>query len=243
VDWTNESCEFHIDEVLVYGQPGVYPLPFPWWKLTALRKITTIEPCDWFVVNDPVDWTPDPCTWWEVLDPYTDEGTGYEFHVDDSYLGPDGWVFHVDEVYPDPLPDFPWYPPIVDITAEQKITDIQSCDWFVITDPIDLPQPCTWWEVLDATGAPTGLEFHVDTNDGFLMFHIDETLPGSVISVPPSYNITAQQKIDNIFQCDWFKVDPADTPHRAHGGKSLTLVEHPQAGNSTLTIAHRDSST
>jgi hypothetical protein len=235
VDWTNESCEFHIDEVLIFGNPGGYILPFPWWKLTARQKIPDIKPCDYFVVHDPPGWYPEPCTWWEVIDPYTGLPSGFEFHVDWSN---ESCEFHVDEVLPGPDP-FPWYPPVLFLDAEQKITDIQSCDWFIIVGPQGfLPNPCTWWEVLDVTGAPTGLEFHVDVNDGFTMFHVDETLPGPVLTVPPSHTITVRQKIDTIIQCDWFKVaDPTLTPAPCTWWEVLD-----DAGNPTGWEFHVDAS-
>ncbi|MCJ7719195.1 hypothetical protein MUO69_04625, partial [Candidatus Bathyarchaeota archaeon] len=76
VDWTNESCEFHIDEVTPYS----YILPFPWYEIEARQKITEIKPCDWFVIIDPAQFSPTPCSWWEVM--YMGEPTGFEFHID-----------------------------------------------------------------------------------------------------------------------------------------------------------------
>jgi hypothetical protein len=104
--------------------------------------------------------------------------------------------------YDAPLPGVPY------LQAEKKIQNITACDWFIVVDPASfLPDPCTWWEVLDpTTGDATGLEFHVDQTDGITLFHIDGTLPDVVITIPPSYTITVRQKIDDITQCDWFKV-------------------------------------
>jgi hypothetical protein len=207
VDWTNESCEFHIDIVI--------PEPWgPWyygaWEIEARKKIPDIKPCDYFVVEDPVDWWPEPCTWWEVIDPYTGEPSGYEFHVDWTN---ESCEFHVDEVYPDPS-TFPWFPPTLILTAWKKIIEIETCDWFIIVDPIEyLPDSCSWWEILDDTGEPTGFEFHVDVNDGYYMFHVDATMPGEVITIPPSYSVTVRKKIDIIEPCQWFRVDdPVLTP-------------------------------
>jgi len=208
VDWTNESCEFHVDEV--------YPGPWgPWqigaYEVEARQKITDIKPCDYFVVEEPTDWWPKPCTWWEIMDPYTREPTGLEFHVDWTN---ESCEFHVDQVYPDPIGGFKWFPPTLTLTAEQKVADITACDWFIIVDPVAyLPEPCSWWEILDDTGEPTGLEFHVDQTNGIDMFHVDKVYLGSVIQIPPSYTVTVRKKIDSIQPCDWFKVDdPALTP-------------------------------
>ncbi len=229
VDWTNESCEFHIDEVL----PGPYPLPFPWHELQARRKTSGLQPCDYFVVNHPIDWWPDPCTWWEVLDPRTWEPSGIEFHVDWSN---ESCEFHIDQVIPGPI-EFPWVPTIW-VRAQQKIADIQPCDWFVVVDPQGfLPERCSWWEIIDAAGVPTGLEFHVDTNDGVSLFHVDAVAPGTVITIPPSYTVTVRKKIDAIQQCSWFKVnDPALTPAPC----SWWEVLDPTTGNPTGWEFHID---
>ena len=209
VDWTNESCEFHIDEVLIYGEPGIYVLPWPWYEVWARLKIPIIEPCDYFVVEEPPGWWPEPCTWWEIMDFYTGEPTGYNFHVDWTN---ESCEFHVDGMYPGPY-ELP-YPGVPYVWAEQKIVNITACDWFVIVDPIDwVPEPCSWWEILDDTGAPTGLEFHVDVTDGISMFHVDGTSPDVIITIPPSYTVTVRKKIDIIEPCDWFRVDdPSLTP-------------------------------
>jgi len=204
VGLTNESCEFHIDAVI----PEPYFPPFPWWEIWARRKIPDIKTCDYFVVEEPEDWWPDPCTWWEIIDPFSGEPTGYNFHVDWTN---ESCEFHIDLMDPGPyIFDFP----VPYVYAEKKITNITTCDWFVIVDPVDyLPERCTWWEILDDTGAATGLEFHVDVNDGYYMFHIDGTLPDEVIYIPPSHTITVRKKIDTIQPCDIFRVDDiAATP-------------------------------
>jgi len=203
VDWTNESCEFHVDEVF----PD--PLEIPWFpppvSVTAEQKIVEIEPCDWFVIVDPADFLPEPCSWWEVLDD-TGAPTGLEFHVD---ITGGFTLFHVDIVYPGEIITIP---PSYTVTVRKKIDLIQPCDWFRVDDPTLTPESCSWWEILDDTGAPTGIEFHVDQTipaDG--LFYIDEVLPGWPIEVPPTYMLTAEKKIDDIQECDWFKVlDPPD---------------------------------
>jgi hypothetical protein len=205
VDWTNESCEFHIDDVLIYGDPGVYVLPFPWYEVWARQKIPSIEPCDYFVVEEPAHWWPEPCTWWEIIDFYTGEPTGVEFHVDWTN---ESCEFHIDRMDPEPI----WFEPypVPYVIAQQKITEIKPCDWFIVVDPADyIPEACSWWEVLDTAGAPTGLEFHVDTTDGIILFHVDETAPDIIITIPPSYTVTVRKKIDIIQPCDWFRVDDA----------------------------------
>jgi hypothetical protein len=204
VDWTNESCEFHIDEMI----PGPYILDFPWYEVWARRKIPDIKTCDDFVVEEPEHWWPDPCTWWEIIDFYTGEPTGYNFHVDWTN---ESCEFHIDMVEPGA---YLFKFPVPYVIAEKKITEIKPCDWFIVVDPIEyLPNPCSWWEVLDDTGAPTGLEFHVDVTDGFIMFHVDETSPDIIITIPPSYTVTVRKKIDLIQPCTWFRVDdPSLTP-------------------------------
>jgi len=198
VDWTNESCEFHIDEMI----PGPYILEFPWYEIWARRKIPDIKTCDYFVVEEPPHWWPEPCTWWEIIDFYTGEPTGYNFHVDWTN---ESCEFHIDMMDPGPyLFDFP----VPYVIAEQKITEIKPCDWFIVVDPVDyLPEPCSWWEILDDTGAPTGLEFHVDTTDGITLFHVDGTKPDVIITIHPTYTVTVRKKIDIIQPCDWFRVD------------------------------------
>jgi len=123
------------------------------------------------------------------MDPYTLEPTGYEFHVDWTN---ESCEFHIDLMDPGP---YLFMPPVPYVVAEQKIVNVTRCDWFIVTDPLQyLPEPCTWWEILDAAGAPTGLEFHVDANNGISMFHIDEVQPGTVITLPPSYTVTARPR-------------------------------------------------
>jgi hypothetical protein len=210
VDWTNSSCEFHIDDV--------WPEPWgPWyygaWEIEARKKIPSLKPCDTFRVVIPPDWGFEPCTWWEVIDPYTGEPSGFQFHIDDTSDG----TFHIDQVHPPPDPDpipFPWYPPTLNVTVVKKIEDIRSCSEFVVIDPAQfLPERCSWWEVLDDSGAPTGYEFHVDSTDGISKFHVDSTIPGGGIPLEPTPTITAREKIDVIEACIWYKVDdPATTP-------------------------------
>jgi hypothetical protein len=206
VDWTNESCEFHVD--IVIPEPYVPPAQFPVYEIWARRKIPEIVPCDYFVVEEPPGWWPQPCTWWEIIDPFSGEPTGYEFHVD---WNNESCEFHVDRVIPEPfiIPE----PGALYVTAEEKVVNITRCMWFEVTNPVDLPGECTWWEILDPTGAPTGKEFHVDATDGITRFHIDGTMPDIIITIPPTYIVTTRQKIDIIERCIWYKVeDPTTTP-------------------------------
>ena len=216
VDWTNESCEFHIDQVVPEVIP---PLEIPVYEVVAFQKIDGIWPCDYFVVEDPPEWYPEPCSWWEILDPETGEPTGVEFHVDWTN---ESCEFHVDKVVPEPyIPPFP----TPYITAEQKIIEINPCDWLEVVNPAGFsPEPCSWWEILDPeTGEPTGLEFHVDeSQDG--IFHIDQTQPEPPLILPwgHSYTIKVRKKIDIIQACDWFKVDdPSLTPEPCSWWKIL----------------------
>jgi hypothetical protein len=209
VDWTNESCEFHIDDLFgPAGEPFYIP---PWWyyEIWARRKIPKIDVCDYFVVEEPPAWWPEPCTWWEIMDPFTGEPTGFEFHVDWTN---ESCEFHIDEITPGPyiLPD----PGMLYIIAEKKIDEIKPCDYFIVVNPPQTRiETCTWWEVLDNTGAPTGYQFHIDETDGYTIFHVDQTEPTAVITVPPSFTITVRKKIDDIRPCDWFKVtDPTLVP-------------------------------
>ncbi len=207
VDWTNESCEFHIDQVIPETVP---PLEIPVYEVIAVQKIEVIEPCDYFVVEDPPDWYPLPCSWWEILDPDTGTPTGYEFHVDWTN---ESCEFHIDQVTPEPY-ILPY--PVPRVVAQQKIIEIAPCDWLQVVDPLAfIPDPCTWWEVIDDVGNPTGLEFHVDISYQDGTFHTDQVLPGPSLVIPwgPSYTLRVRKKIDIIQPCDWFIVDdPALTP-------------------------------
>ena len=194
VDWTNESCEFHIDEMI----PGPYILPFPWHMIEARRKITTINPCDWFYILDLPGFN-QPCTWWEVLDPHTGEPTGLEFHID---IAPGDGTFHVDETYPAGGIDITMsYPTRV----RQKISVLEPCSWFKVDDLTTTPKPCTWWKIVRPE--IDDVEFHVDISDPDTgMFHIDIVLPSSM-QIPPYYQLEAEKKFVGISPCDWFKVE------------------------------------
>jgi hypothetical protein len=196
VDWTNESCEFHIDEMI----PGPYILPFPWHMIEARQKITTINPCDWFHILDPADFTPTPCSWWEVLDPNTGAPTYYEFHID---IAPGDGTFHVDETVPQgPVPIS--YPTRV----RQKVSTIEPCTWFIVDDLANVPKPCTWWKIVNP--AMGDVEFHVDASDTVTgIFHIDTVLPTSM-QIPPTYQLMAEKKFVGISPCDWFRVESPD---------------------------------
>ena len=191
IDWTNESCEFHIDEVI--PQSFIFDFPVPFFE--ARQKITTIRPCDWFIIVDPT-FDPEPCSWWEVLDDHGAE-TGLEFHID-VFDGID--MFHVDEVDPDPL-NIPWLSPT--LTVRKKIDRIAPCVWYEIEDPSAL-EVCSWWRIIDPDVGD--VEFHIDAVEGY-MFHVDEVI--GVTILPPSYEVTAEKKIDDIEECDWFWIiDP-----------------------------------
>jgi len=107
------------------------------------------------------------------MDPFTGEPTGFEFHVDWTN---ESCEFHIDEITPGPyiLPD----PGMLYIIAEKKIDEIKPCDYFIVVNPPQTRiETCTWWEVLDNTGAPTGYQFHIDETDGYTIFHVDQTEP------------------------------------------------------------------
>jgi hypothetical protein len=189
VDSNDGFSMFHIDIVI--------PLPIgfpPGTIFTAELKIDSLEPCDYFAVHSGA--IPSACSWWEVTS--QDPLSGYEFHVDVS-----GSQFHVDIVLPASITLPP--PGIYEATAVQKISEIKPCDSFIVTDPAGFnPVPCTWWEILDQSGLPTGQEFHVDQSGGG-HFHVDLVTPNP-ITIPVSYTVTVRQKIDMIQQCSWFKV-------------------------------------
>lgn len=195
VDWTSESCEFHIDEMI----PGPYALPFPWHQIEARRKITGIYPCDWFTILDPAGFRPDWCSWWEVLNPDTGEPTGLEFHVDDD---PGDGTFHVDETDPPLGFDIPM---LYTVRVRQKITALEPCSWFEVDDLTTTPKPCTWWKIVRPEW--DDVEFHVDESDPITgRFHIDDVLP-SPYYFPPYYQFAAEKKFVGISPCDWFRVE------------------------------------
>jgi hypothetical protein len=198
VDWTNESCEFHIDDV--WPSPFDFPVPgVPFFE--AVEKVTNISRCDWFIIEDPIGYTPEPCSWWEVLDP-SGEATGIEFHIDEAIPG----SFHVDQVTPEDPSTIPWYPPTVTITVVKKIDTITQCDWFKVDDPTTTPEPCSWWKIIWPSYL-ADVEFHVDDSTGDGSFHIDFADPNTIS--PPEYEIIAEKKIDTLQPCDWFVViDP-----------------------------------
>lgn len=201
IDGADPPYEVHVDLVLP-AQGFQIPLGI---TLTAVKKIEVVEPCEYYVVEEPPHWYPPVCSWWEIMDPETGHPTGYEFHVDWNNASCE---FHVDDVIPRPyVPPFPAY----EIEARRKIDTITSCDWFVMLDPAGFtPEPCSWWEIM-YQGEPTGLEFHVDQAQGGA-FHVDQVEP-SPLKIPPTYPTIARKKVDVIQQCDWFKVDdPTLTP-------------------------------
>jgi hypothetical protein len=198
VDWTNESCEFHIDKIV----PGPYFLPWWYYEVEARQKISTIVPCDWLIIVDPPGFLPEVCSWWEILDPLGNP-TGLEFHVDETLND----MFHVDAVVPDPLEIPP--PPAYPTRAREKIDIIQQGGWYRVADPATTPETCSWWKVISPDTGGIDIEFHVDVSDpGLGTFHLDysdQTTPFT----PPTPHVIAERKIDTIQPCDWFKViDP-----------------------------------
>jgi hypothetical protein len=192
VDWNNQSCEFHVDQVT----PGPYILPFPWYEIEARQKITQIRPCDWFVITDPAGFNPTPCSWWELVS--QGQPTGLEFHVDQA---PGDGSFHVDQVLPSPLNVPPTYPTI----ARMKVNNIAPCNTYIVSDPTTTPKPCTWWKIVWPQMSDT--EFHVDWSDSITgTFHIDTVLPGPVSISPPTHEVIAEKKFTGIGPCDWFSV-------------------------------------
>lgn len=195
VDITNESCEFHIDEMI----PGPYILPWPWHMVEARRKVTGIYPCDWFTILDPMGFTPEPCTWWEVMNPNTGEPTGLEFHIDTA---PGDGTFHVDLTEPAQGFDLPMS---YIVSVRQKIATIEPCSWFRVSDLATTPKPCTWWKIVRPEMGD--VEFHVDESDiNTGLFHIDIVLP-SPMQIPPYYELAAEKKFVGISPCDWFRVE------------------------------------
>jgi hypothetical protein len=105
VDWTNESCEFHIDDM----RPDIYVLPFPYYEIEARQKVVDIKPCDWFTII-PLSLLPGECSWWRIISP--SQWAGIAFHVDFN----DGVSsFHVDDVLGKITPITP---PPYSVTAE-----------------------------------------------------------------------------------------------------------------------------
>jgi hypothetical protein len=180
----------HIDNV--WPGPVIIPIGVP---ILARKKIDIIEPCSYFEVHWPSHWWPQPCTWWEIIDPFSGEPTGYEFHVDWTN---ESCEFHVDKVIPEP---FTFLEPIPYVIAEEKVVNITRCMWFEVTNPVDLPGVGTWWEILDPSGAPTDKEFYVDATNQTTWFHIGDTMPDIIITIPPTYIVRTRQKIDTIERC------------------------------------------
>jgi len=82
---------------------------------------------------------------------------------------------------------------------------LEPCYVGIVVGPLP-PQavPCSWWEILDQAGHPTGFEFHID-EVGPNWFHIDEMYPGPFIPQWPG-PYSAWLKIDSIDPCDIFWV-------------------------------------
>ena len=196
VDWNNESCEFHIDQVT----PNPYRLPFPWYQIEARKKISRITPCDWYTIL--TGQVPTPCTWWEIM--YQGQSTGLEFHVDQSI--PASGLFHVDTVLPDPLNIPLTYP----TNARRRISSIEPCTWLKVADLASTPQPCTWWKITNP--AIGDYEFHVDQSNQDGTFHVDLVYPSAIPITPASDTVVAEKKVTAIESCDWFKVITGGLP-------------------------------
>ena len=201
VDYNNESCEFHVDEVV----PHYYTPPYPVYEIEARQKITQIKPCDWFVVLDPAGLVPSPCSWWYTWAngmPY-----GGRFHVDSVDIV--HRAFHVDQATPNPI-DLSYYPEYPTV-ARQSMTSLASCQWLKVDDLAKTPKPCTWWHY---NVGPIPAEFHVDqsyANNG--TFHVDNVLPSDPMPFLPLGigvgMVTAEKKFVGLGPCDWFQVaDP-----------------------------------
>jgi hypothetical protein len=184
---------FHVDVII----PGPIQLPpLPYWY--AELKIDSIAPCDEFVIYDPPEWGPPVCSWWEVLSP--PQWVGMEFHVDWSNASCE---FHIDEVLGIQMPIIPWP---YEVIAEQKITEITPCVNLYVADPAQVPEPCTWWEIVFPQ-AYYGYEFHVDQNLQNGSCHIDQVTPGPIVfPLPPPYQLIAEKKITQINPCTTLKI-------------------------------------
>lgn len=196
VDWTNESCEFHVD-----GMPRPFMPGFPVYELEAhsVSRIEEIHVCNWFEVLDPPGFLPTPCSWWEILDP-SDVPTGLEFHVDVSGNG----KFHVDHVKPEPYITIPWGSATT-LTVREKISSISQCQWFTVGAGDPLPETDSWWRVTNPNIGD--VEFHIDIVNQDGSFHVDNAIPMGVFD-PPVYMVTAERKIEHIIQCDRFTIVP-----------------------------------
>ena len=190
VDANNGVNQFHIDMVV----PAPYPIAVG-AAVIAEQKIYEIYPCTWIFVKYPVGYVPPVCSWWEIL--YPTEWKGVEFHVDVSSPS----EIHIDQVNGStvPLPIWPY-----EVVAEQKIQGISPCQYFV-TKPALVPEPCSWWEILNATGYPTGYEFHVDTQYANGTFHVDSVTPSSITFPTPTPYVTVEKKINTIKPCVYLK--------------------------------------
>lgn len=193
VDWSNASCEFHIDEVLGHSMP-IIPWPY---EVIAEQKIPEIKPCGNLYVADPAQ-VPAPCTWWEIVFPKA--YYGYEFHVDENLQN---GSFHIDQVTPGSI-IFP-LPPPYQVIAEKKITQIIPCTTLTIrANPSGIvPMQCEWYEIVYPT-ILKGYEFHVDWSDGTYL-HIDQITPQPMPGFT-TYEIVVERKIPTIIPCDNFKI-------------------------------------
>jgi hypothetical protein len=193
VDWSNSSCEFHVDEVIGLVNPIV---PWPYHVL-AEQKISEIKPCDVFKVSD-LALLPESCSWWEIV--YPKAYFGYEFHVDANWQN---GSFHVDQVTPGPI-TFP-IPPPYEVIAEKKVSSIEPCTTLRIFDNPSgqTPTQCDWYEIIYPS-VLKGYEIHVDFSDG-TNIHIDQVMPQPLPSFL-TYQIAVEKKIVTINPCDNLKI-------------------------------------
>jgi hypothetical protein len=193
VDWSNKSCEFHVDEVIGLMSP-IVPWPF---HVVAEEKITEIKPCSIFKASDIVS-PPEQCSWWEIV--YPKAYFGYEFHVDTNWQN---GSFHVDQVTPGSI-IFP-VPPPYQVIAEKKISHLEPCTTLRIVDNPSgiLPMQCEWYEIIYPS-VLKGYEIHIDFSDGTNL-HIDQVMPQQLPSFV-TYQIGIERKIATINPCDTFKI-------------------------------------
>ena len=214
VDWTNESCEFHVD-----GMPRPFMPGFPVYELeaTSVSRIDEIHVCNWFEVLDPPGFLPTPCSWWEILDP-SGVPTGLEFHVDVS----GGGKFHVDHVKPEPYIIIPWGSATT-LTVREKISSISQCQWFTVGPGDPVPESGSWWRVINPDIGD--VEFYIDTVNQDGSFHVDNAIPVGIFD-PAVYMVTAERKIEHIVPCDWFTiVPPSPLPESGSWWSIVTPVE------------------
>ncbi len=81
---------------------------------------------------------------------------------------------------------------------------LEQCDVIQLVQPLFVPYPCSWWEVLDQLGNPVG-EFHLDSEYGPNEWHIDMVWPGP-IPLPQPGPYRAELKVERIETCQYYTV-------------------------------------